>query len=188
MNRRRGAFAAVLTLLALSATESPAWAQGRARHASPWIQTPNGPVYNPALSPEWRQSGGNPMVYQQMMQQRMMRLQQQNMTKQYQEMQKQQQAFEKWYKDQKAKKDKGQKTDPAFDELLKQQQAADAAAAAELAKQQAKQQAKKDAAQHRKDIIKDRMEKAKQKQAADTPSEPSEPSSTEPSEKPSTDK
>ena len=43
--------------------------------------------------------------------------------KQQQQLLKQQRAFEKWLKAQKAKKDKGQPTDPAFDQLLKMAEA-----------------------------------------------------------------
>jgi hypothetical protein len=114
MGRRHLALVALLVL----AGASPAFAQrGRVR-ANPVAQTPYGPVFNPAQSREWQQAGGNPMVYQQMMRQRMQQAQQKAQQQQYQALQKQQAAFNKWYSEQKAKRDKGQPTDPAFDRMF----------------------------------------------------------------------
>ena len=56
--------------------------------------TPFGPVYN-TNSPEWRQAGGNPIVYQQIMEQKMMMQQQQMYMKQQQLYMKQQQQAAK---------------------------------------------------------------------------------------------
>ena len=52
--------------------------------------TPFGPAYNTG-SPEWKQSGGNIFVYQQLMEQKMFAQQQQLMLKQQQQMLKMQQ-------------------------------------------------------------------------------------------------
>ncbi len=80
--------------------------------------TPYGPMTNPTQSAEWRQAGGNPMIYEQIMEQKMMQAQEKAMQQEYQAMQKQQQAFQKWVKEQKAKKDKGQPVDPAYQRML----------------------------------------------------------------------
>src|SRR6478735_6430623 len=80
--------------------------------------TPFGPVYNPTQSAEWRQAGGNPEIYNQILQQKMMAAQQKAMEAEYKAALKQQQAYEKWLKDQKARKDKGQPVDPAYQRLL----------------------------------------------------------------------
>ncbi|MDB5349912.1 MAG: hypothetical protein JWN86_1159 [Planctomycetota bacterium] len=82
--------------------------------------TPYGPMSNPTQSAEWRQAGGNPYIYEQMMQQKMMAAQQKVQQQEYQKLVKQQQAYEKWFKEQKAKKDKGQPVDPAFQRMLDQ--------------------------------------------------------------------
>jgi hypothetical protein len=102
--------------LVLSGMTSDAWAQRRGRSGP--AMTPYGPVSNPTQSPEWRQAGGNPMIYEQIMMQKMMAAEQKQMQQQYQALQKQQQAYEKWLKEQKAKKDKGQPVDPAYQQLL----------------------------------------------------------------------
>jgi hypothetical protein len=83
--------------------------------------TPDGPVYNFTMTPEYRLWASNPEAFEQLMLQRQMAAN----AKQQQEMLKQQQAFDKWLKDQKAKKDKGQATDPAYDQLLRMQAAAE---------------------------------------------------------------
>jgi hypothetical protein len=64
------------------AVSSPANA-GRPRGGQ--VMTPFGPLYNTA-SPEWRQSGGNPMLYEQIMEQKAYQKQQQMMLKQQQQM------------------------------------------------------------------------------------------------------
>jgi hypothetical protein len=53
------------------------------------VMTPFGPVYDTG-SPEWKMSGGNPFVYEQIMEQKMMMLQQQMLLKQQQMLLKQQ--------------------------------------------------------------------------------------------------
>jgi type II secretory pathway pseudopilin PulG len=60
--------------------------------------TPDGPVYNPATTPEWRQAGGNFEVWQQIMMNKMAIQQQQQFQKQLQAYQKQVQEYEKWKK------------------------------------------------------------------------------------------
>jgi hypothetical protein len=86
-----------------------------------------GPVYNPAMSREYRLWAASPGAYQQMM---MMR-QQQFLMKQQQayikQMKLQQRQFDKWVKAQKARKDKGLATDPLYDQLLRMQEAAEPA-------------------------------------------------------------
>jgi hypothetical protein len=79
-----------------------------------------GPVYNPSMSAEYRLWASNPEAYEQLMMQRQYQYEQ----KLQQNYQKQQQAFQKWLKSQKAKKDKGQPTDPAYDQIMKQQEMA----------------------------------------------------------------
>jgi hypothetical protein len=106
----------VLTMMAVLA--SPAVAQRGGNRGNRTVQTPYGPVFNPTLSPEWRQAGGNPMVYQQIMRQRQMLAQQKAMQGQAKAMQKQQDAFNKWYSEQKAKRDKGEPTDAAFERMF----------------------------------------------------------------------
>lgn len=104
--RRGWTFAVLLAVLALM----PLAAQARGRRGSK-VYGPGGLMYD-TNSADWKASGGNINVYRQRMAQKAMMAQQKVMM---QRMAKQQQAFQKWYKDQKAKKDKGQPTDPAFD-------------------------------------------------------------------------
>jgi len=87
--------------------------------------TPYGQVYNPTQSPEWRQAGGNPIIYNQIIEQKLMAAQQKAMASQlkaaeaeYKALQKKQQAHERWLKEQKAKKEKNQPVDPAYQRLL----------------------------------------------------------------------
>jgi hypothetical protein len=139
--------------LCLATTTAEARQRGGHRRANPWIQTPYGRIQNPTMTPEWRQAGGNPMVYQQMMRRKMEGLQRQNMQKAYQAMRKEQAAFDKWYKEQKALKDKGKPTDPMFDQLQARKAAEEAAVNKAIEKREAAIQAKKDREQRRKDII-----------------------------------
>jgi hypothetical protein len=83
-----------------------------------------GPVYNPTMSPEYQLWARNPEAYEQLMMQRQMQME----YRQQQAMLKQQQQFEKWLKEQKAKKDKGQPTDPAYDQIVKMQEQQEKAA------------------------------------------------------------
>lgn len=94
----------------------PAHAQWRYRRSGPAMSV-FGPTYNPTMSPEYRLYLSDPEAYEQLMMQRQFQYQQQIY-------QKQQQVFQKWLKDQKAKKDKGQPTDPAYEQYLRQQSAA----------------------------------------------------------------
>jgi hypothetical protein len=66
-------------------------AQGR---RSGIVQSPFGPLYN-TRSPEWRMAGGDMMLYQQIMQQKMMLRQQQMYMKQQQLLMKQQKSGKK---------------------------------------------------------------------------------------------
>ncbi len=121
----------LLTILVTSPRTAEAGRGGsRYRNASPWASTAYGPVYNPALSPEFRQAGGNPYAYQQLLQRKLMAQQQQAMMKQ-------QQAYMKWYKDQQSRKAKGQPTDPAFNQMESMEQQREAAFEAAKAKQEA---------------------------------------------------
>ena len=113
MTRRLGGLA--LALAAILLLTPAARAQGRFGRSGP-AMTPDGPVWNPTQTPEWRQAGGNMEVYQMIMQQKMFQAQ----LKQQQQLIKQQQAFQKWMKDQKAKKDKGQPYDKAYDQVVAQ--------------------------------------------------------------------
>ena len=121
---------------ALLALPSSAMAQ-RGRHSGP-IMTADGPV-SPA---EWRAAGGNPIVYQQLMEQKQMAAQEKAMQQQYQAMQKQQVAYDNWLKDQKAKKDKGKPVDPAYQSLLDEKARYEAAIEARAAKAAAKKKGK----------------------------------------------
>lgn len=85
--RRHVGFAALSALIAL--TPALAHARGYGGKGGS-VMTPFGPVYNTS-SPEWKMSGGNPMVYEQIMEQKMMMMQQQAMQKQQQLLLKQQQ-------------------------------------------------------------------------------------------------
>jgi len=133
----------VLSALVLAGMPHSAWAQ---RGRSGPAMTPYGPMTNPTQSPEWRQAGGNPMIYEQIMMQKMMAAQQKEMQKQYQALQKQQQAYEKWLKEQKAKKDKGQPVDPAYQQLLDNQARFKAELEARAAKTAAKKSKKSSSA------------------------------------------
>jgi hypothetical protein len=77
-----------LVALAVAGLSTTAHAQRYGRTYGP-AMTPFGPVYNPALSPEWRQAGGNPIIYEQIMQQKAL-IQQQKL------MMQQQQAYNKY--------------------------------------------------------------------------------------------
>jgi hypothetical protein len=102
---------------AFLAGTAPAHAQRGYRRGP--AMTPYGPVYNPTMSPDYRLYASNPAAYEQMMMNRQI----QSANKQQQAAQKQQEQFQKWLKDQKAKKEKGKPTDPAYDQLLKYQEA-----------------------------------------------------------------
>lgn len=104
---------------------------GGLRHgnASPWAMSGEGPVFNPALSPEWRQAGGNPMLFEQLMEQKMMMAQQKAMAEQQKAIQKQAKAFQKWLKENQAREAKGQPVDPQYTLMKRQQQAIAAAPA-----------------------------------------------------------
>jgi hypothetical protein len=58
------------------------------------VQSPFGEVYN-TRSPEWKAAGGNILVYQQLMEQKLLLQQQQTMLKQQQQLQKQAKATAK---------------------------------------------------------------------------------------------
>src|SRR5690349_17995442 len=107
MRRPSTILIALAVLMAL-----PGVAQAQRRRGNGKVYGPGGLMYD-TNSPEWRASGGNFMVYGQLMEQKALRAQQQAFAKQMQQMAKQQQAFQKWLKVQKARKDKGQPTDPA---------------------------------------------------------------------------
>lgn len=70
----------------LAMTSGVAEAGGRGRGGA--VMTPFGELYN-TNSPEWRASGGNPLVYQQIIEQKMLMRQQQQELKQQQSLQKQ---------------------------------------------------------------------------------------------------
>jgi DNA polymerase III gamma/tau subunit len=167
---KRGWIVAVcLTAMLLGLARTSEAQQRGGRRANPMVQTPYESFQNPTMTPEWRRAGGNPMVYQQMMRQKMAGLQRQNMQKAYQEMRKQQAAFQKWYAEQKALKDKGKPTDPMFDRLQAEKEAEEAAVNKALEKRQAAIQAKKDKEQRRKQIIQDH---AKGKTSSSKPTTP----------------
>ncbi len=65
-------------LLALAFVSRAAEAQ-RGRNSP--AMSPDGPVFNPTLTPEWKMAGGNPYVYEQIMEQKMQMLQMQQMMK-----------------------------------------------------------------------------------------------------------
>jgi hypothetical protein len=109
--RYRLCLMAVVAFAALAPGD--AYAQ-RYRNSNAPIMTPDGPI--PAA--EYRLWASNPAAYEQMIYQRQMQMAQ----LEQQQMIKQQQAFEKWLKEQKAKKAKGQATDPQYDELMRMQE------------------------------------------------------------------
>jgi len=136
MLRRLG----LLCLLAVALVPADARAQRGMNRTSGPAMTPFGPVYNPTQTPEYRLFARNPAAYQQLMMERMARVN----YRQQQQLLKQQQAFEKWLKQQKARKDKGQPTDPAYDQLLKmQEQAARNAALVNHGRRPAKKSARR---------------------------------------------
>ena len=125
-------------------TALPGMAQAqRGRMSSGPAMTPYGPMTNPTQSAEWRQAGGNPMIYEQIMEEKMMVAQQKAMQQEYQAMQKQQQAYQKWFKEQQAKKAKGQPVDPAYQRMLDQEAEYKAAIEARAIKAAAKKAARK---------------------------------------------
>ena len=63
--------------------------RGMSRYANTPAMTPYGPVFNPTQTPEWRQAGGNPVVYQQIMMQKMAAAEQAAFQKQWAAYQKQ---------------------------------------------------------------------------------------------------
>jgi hypothetical protein len=100
MGRKLGlvAFFAVMVVLPVAAQAQ----RGFGRYANTPPMTPYGPAIDPVL---WRQAGGNPEMYDQLLQRKMMFMQQQVMQKQQRQMQLMQKA-------QKAQKKNGQ-NDPA---------------------------------------------------------------------------
>jgi hypothetical protein len=78
----------------LAAIPSSAEAQGRRSRRGGVVQGPDGPLYD-TRSPEWRMSGGNIFVYEQLMEQKMMLRQQQMMMKQQMMMNRAQQKTQK---------------------------------------------------------------------------------------------
>lgn len=81
---RKGFAAAVLAAVLVAGMTGPAMAQRGRRNFTPI--TPFGPVYDPTTM---RQAGGNPMAYQQLLEQKMMLQQQQTMMRQQQAMMRQ---------------------------------------------------------------------------------------------------
>ncbi|WP_435017471.1 hypothetical protein TA3x_005084 [Tundrisphaera sp. TA3] len=79
MTRRMSALAA---LVALSLVPGIAHA-GRGQYNRTPAMGPDGPIFNPAMTPEYRQARGSPEVYQQLMQQKLM-IQQQKEAMAYQ--------------------------------------------------------------------------------------------------------
>ena len=139
--------------LVLALVVAPRDAQAQRRGGRSGVaMTPYGPVTNPTSTPEWRQAGGNPIVYQAIMDQKaaiarekLMQQQAQAMQRQQQAARKQQQAYDKWIKDQKANKEKGKPVDPAYQRMLDQQTQVKAAADARAARAAAKKTKKKSA-------------------------------------------
>jgi len=132
------ALAVLVTLLAV-----PGAAHAQRRGRSGPAMTPYGPVANPTQSAEWRQAGGNPIIYQQIMEQKLLAAQQKEMQKEWQALQKQKQAYDKWLKEQKTKKDKGQPVDPAYQQMLDREAQYKAAVEARAARATAKVEAAK---------------------------------------------
>ena len=83
------------------------------------------------------------MIYEQIMMQKMMAAQQKAQNQQYQAMLKQQQAFQKWTKDQAARKAKGQPVDPAYQQMLDNETQYKAAMEARAARAAAKKEKKR---------------------------------------------
>ncbi len=107
--------------------------------------SPYGPVTNPTMTPEWRQAGGNLLIYQEIMDQKAAVVREKAMKqkalaeqKQQKAAKKQQQDFEKWVKEQKAKKEKGKPVDPEYQRMLDQEGRLKAAAEARAARSASK--------------------------------------------------
>ena len=82
-----------MLLTGLVLTPGLAHAQrGMSRYRNAQPMTSYGPAFNPALTPEWRQAGGNPDVYQQIVMQKMAAAEQAAFQKQFTEYQKQMKA------------------------------------------------------------------------------------------------
>lgn len=142
-------FGLTVTLI-LIGTSNKAMAQRGGRGSS---AAPGSPAYNFTSSPEWRQAGGNYGLYLQIMEQKAMMAQQKAMQAEYKEYQKQlqaaqkqQAAYEKWIKDQQAKKEKGKPVDPAYQQMLDEEARYKAAVEARAARIAAKKTKKKPAA------------------------------------------
>jgi len=88
-------FAALAVLAGLALVPSLAFARGYGRSGG-YINTPFGQMNT--RSPEYKMSGGNPLVYQEIMQQKMMMQQQQMMMKQQQKYMQQMQKLAKQQK------------------------------------------------------------------------------------------
>lgn len=72
----------IVALAVLVLSPSPANARGPRTGT---VMTPFGPVYNTG-SPEWKMAGGNPLIYEQIMEQKAMQQQQMLLMKQEQEL------------------------------------------------------------------------------------------------------
>ena len=120
----------VLLVLMLAPPQAAPAQRGRGRGRDGPAMSVGGPVFNPTQTPEWRQAGGNIEVYEQLMMQKQYQAEQ----KQYQAMLHQRQAHQKWLKGQAARKAKGQPVDPAYTQMLAQEEL--------LRKQQEEQAAK----------------------------------------------
>ncbi len=154
MNRRHWVLAiAALALLIPNAAEA---GRGYSRSRGP-AMTAYGPIYNPALSQQYRAYIQNPAGYERMM-----------MAKQQQALFKQQQAmfqqYQKW-----AKTPEGKKY------LEQQQQAQQQAIERQRAREQARKEAKEQAERKHKELLKKLEEKRKAKVAAPDSSTPKSP-------------
>ena len=91
MNSRLVLCCVIGVLLAIPSTSQ---AQGRGYGRSGVVQGPDGPLYD-SWSPEWRMSGGNIFVYEQLVEQKMMQQQRLMMRQQQMQMRQMQQATRK---------------------------------------------------------------------------------------------
>lgn len=122
-------------------------ALGMARPApAQTYMTPDGPIKFYYTTPEWRQAGGNPIIYRQLVEQKLRAAHEKAMRPQYEAMLKQQKAFEKWLADQEAKKEKGKPVDPAYQRMLDEEARIQAAIEAQVAKAAARKMKRSPAA------------------------------------------
>lgn len=109
---------------------------GPAAMAQQKAMTAYGPVRNYTTTPEWREAGGNPVIYQRILREKLRVAQEKAMKPQIDAMIRQQKAYDKWLIDQHAKLAKKKPVDPDFQRLLDEEARIQAVLAAQAAAKQ----------------------------------------------------